>query len=251
MKNHQTMRYTFFSLIFFLLLQPAVAEQKDNENYMQLQTKNKEKFSVYVVGPQKSQKGILLIHGWWGLNRDVETWANQFAVKGYRVMAIDLYDKQVTKNPVKAKKLMKLVKQSIANQKYLAAIKVLAAPERKIAVLGRSYGGAQTLHATSVGQGAVSAAIIYYPYGKLITEKEKLETIKAPILGHFARDDFFLTSNKLDNFTSKIMESSLNMTFKIYKARHGFDILNGKNYHESAGELAMNRTYQFLSKHLK
>lgn len=201
MKNYKTIKYTVFSLVCLLLSQSAIAKQKDSENYMQLQTANKESFSAYVVGPKNSQKGILLIHGWWGLNRGVKTWANQFAVKGYRVMAIDLYDKQVTKNPVKAKKLMKSVKQSVANQKYLAAIKVLAEPGRKIAVLGRSYGGAQSLYAASVGKHKVSAAIIYYPYGKLITKKEKLALIKAPVLGHFARDDFFLTPNKLDNFT--------------------------------------------------
>lgn len=253
MNIYKTIQYSLFSLVCLLLSPFVIAGQSntiDSENYVQLQTANKETFSAYVAGPNNSRKAILLIHGWWGLTRDVKTWANEFAVKGYRVMAIDLYNNQIAKHPKKAKKLMKSVKQSIANEKYSAAINALSVPGRKIAILGRSYGGAQTLHAASVGKDKVSAAIIYYPYGKLITEKEKLLSIKAPVLGHFASDDFFLTPDKLDDFTSKILDSSLNMTFRTYKAKHGFDKQHGNNYHEAAGELAMRRTYQFLSKHL-
>ena len=250
---YKTIQYSLFSLVCLLLSPFVIAGQSntiDSENYVQLQTANKETFSAYVAGPNNSRKAILLIHGWWGLTWDVKTWANEFSVKGYRVMAIDLYNNQIAKHPKKAKKLMKSVKQSIANEKYSAAINALSVPGRKIAILGRSYGGAQTLHAASVGKDKVSAAIIYYPYGKLITEKEKLTSIKAPVLGHFASDDFFLTPDKLDDFTSIIMDSSLKMTFKTHKAKHGFDKQNGQNYHEAAGELAMRRTYQFLSKHL-
>lgn len=250
MKNLKTIQYTLFSVAYLMLSQFVLAEQTDTNNYMRIQTTSKDTFSAYVVGPKNSKKAILLIHGWWGLTRNVESLANQFAVKGYRIMAIDLYDKQVTKNPARAKKLMKSVKQSIANEIYLTAIRVLAKPGRKVAVLGHSYGGAQTLHAASVGQDKVSAAIIYYPYGKLITEKKQLASIKAPVLGHFASDDYFLTQDKFDIFKSKIVKSNLDMTFKIYKAKHGFDKQHGKNYHEAASELAMNRTYQFLSKHL-
>ena len=63
MKNHQIIKHTLFSLVCLFLSQSAIAEQIDDENYMQLQTENKKNFSVYVVGPKKSQKGILLIHG--------------------------------------------------------------------------------------------------------------------------------------------------------------------------------------------
>ena len=254
MKNKKTVKYLLLSVISLLLSPAVMAENKqeviDNDNYIQLQTNDKQSFSAYVVGPRNSQKGILLIHGWWGLTRSVENWANQFAVKGYRVMAIDLYNNKITKNPTKAKKLMASVKQSVANEKYSAAIKALSLHGRKIAVLGRSYGAAQTLHAASIGQEKISAVIIYYPYGKLITKMEKLELIKAPVLGHFASDDFFLTADKLDIFTSVIKKSNLNMTSNIYKAKHGFDKPTGNNYHEKAEKLSINRTYQFLRKHL-
>ena len=250
MNNLKTMKRIIFSIICLIFSHILYAEQTDSDNYIKIQTTSKDTFSAYIVGPKTSQKAILLIHGWWGLTRDIESLANQFAVKGYRVMAIDLFDKQTTKNPIKAKKLMKSVKQSVANEKYLAAINVLSKAGRKIAILGHSYGGTQTLYAAAVGKDKVSAAILYYPFGKIITENIPLKSIIAPVLGHFASDDFFLTQDKFNKFKSKIKKSNLDMTFKTYKAKHGFDKRHDKNYIETEGDLAMRRTYQFLSKHL-
>ena len=254
MFNFQKPKIIFFLMAYLLLAQSVTADNKNdtfvNDNYVQLQTENNQKFSAYIVGPEKAKQGILLIHGWWGLTQEVETWANQYAVKGYRVMAVDLYNKQVTKNPTKAKKLMRSVEQSMANEIYITAIKYLSSPERKIAIIGKSYGASQTLHAASVGQDKISAAIIYYPYGELIRDKKRLSSIKAPILGHFANDDFFLSSEKLTNFTSIIKTSGLNMDVNKYNARHSFASPTSNNFQEAARTLSYNRTRQFLDKYL-
>lgn len=218
--------------------------------YMDLQTASQQAFTTYVAGPQQSKRGILLIHGWWGLNQEVTAWADQFAMAGYRVMALDLYNHRVTKDPVNARKLMNGVKQAEANEKYAAAMKVLSAPGRKIAVIGRSYGASQVLHAAGVSPEKVSAAIIYYPYGELITDKTLLTAIKSPILGHFASDDFFLTPDKVTQFTSRMTAAGLQLTANIYPAKHGFDRPAANNYNEAAHQLSLERSYQFLNKYL-
>ena len=237
-----------------LLSQADTTDQQstlgDKANYVQLQTASQHLFTAYVAGPQHAQQAILLIHGWWGLNREVETWANEFAVAGYRVMAVDLYNHKTTTNPVTAKKLMQAVKQSVANEQYAAAIEVLSAPGRKVAIIGRSYGASQALHAALVAPDKVSATIVYYPYGELITDKNTLTAIKAPILGHFARNDFFFTPDKLEQFVSAIKQSGLSMTVNIYNARHGFDTPTTNNFNESAHQLAQQRTRQFLDQYL-
>lgn len=254
MLNIKNIKTIFFCIICFLFTQTVIADQVNdrmtNDNYIQLTTDNKQKFTVYTVGPENAKKGILLIHGWWGLTHEVETWANQFAVKGYRVMAVDLYENQVTKNPVTAKKLMLDVKQSVADKKYLAAIKALSKPGRKIAIIGRSYGASQALHASLVGRKNISAAILYYPFGKFMTDKILLSSIKAPLLIHFARNDFFLTSEKRDSLTSAIKDAGLSITVNMYKAKHGFDNSTANNYDETSHMLALNRTYNFLKKYL-
>lgn len=237
-----------------MLAQSVSAEQIRNldnrANYVQIKTASNQPFNAYVAGPEDATQAILLIHGWWGLNREVETWANEFAVAGYRVLAIDLYNQQVTSNPATAKALMQGVKQSEADAKYAAAIKALSANGRKVAIIGRSYGASQALHAASVAKDKASAAIVYYPYGELIADKNMLAEIKAPILGHFARNDFFLTTDKVTQYTSAIKKAGLEMTVNIYEARHGFDAATSSNFDEVAHDLAQQRTDQFLKQYL-
>ena len=254
MLHIHTLKGITLYLACLLLAQSVTAEQLSNSddraNYVQLQTASKQSFNAYVAGPQDAKQAILLIHGWWGLNNDVETWANEFAVAGYRVMAVDLYNQQVTSNPATAKKLMQAVKQSDADAKYAAAINALSENGRKVAIIGRSYGASQAFHAAFVAKDKASAAIVYYPYGELITDKKMLTKIKAPILGHFARNDFFLTPDKVTQFTSEIKKSGLKMTVNMYEARHGFDTSTSSNFDETAHQLAQQRTRQFLEQYL-
>jgi carboxymethylenebutenolidase len=126
----------------------------------------------------------------------------------------------------------------------------LSAPERKIAIIGRSYGASQAIHAAMVAQEKVSATIIYYPFGEVNADGKMLAAIKAPILGHFAEDDYFFSPAKLSHLTSAMKNSGLTMTANMYKARHGFDSTTGKNFSEPAHTLSLLRTYQFLDKYL-
>ena len=145
---------------------------------------------------------------------------------------------------------MNEVKQSEANDKYAAAIKSLSGSNRKLAVIGRSYGASQAFHAVLVAPEKVSATIVYYPYGMLMTDKKILSSITSPVLGHFARNDFFLTPDKLKQFRSAIKKSDLKMSFNVYNARHGFDKATGKNYNQDAHALAQDRTQKFLNSYL-
>ena len=207
-------------------------------------------FTVYVAGPVHAKQGILLIHGWWGLNKEMETWTNQFAAAGYRVMAIDLFNQQVTTYPKRARELMNAVKQPVANEKYAAAIKALSAPERKLAIIGRSYGANQALHAALVAQEKVSATIVYYPFEEVVTDKRILKQIKSPVLGHFAQHDYFFNPEMLSQFTSAMKKSGLTMSVKMYDAKHAFTNPTGKNFNMSAFKLSQHRTYEFLNNHL-
>jgi carboxymethylenebutenolidase len=237
-----------------MVAQSVSAEQTRNldnrANYVQMKTASNQPFNAYVAGPKDARQAILLIHGWWGLDQDVETWANEYAVAGYRVLAVDLYNQQVTENPATAKELMQAVKQSDANAKYAAAIQTLSANGRKVAIIGRSYGATQVLHAALVAKEKASAAIVYYPYGELMTDKQSLAAIKTPILGHFARKDFFLSLDKVAEFTSAIKNSGVNMSVNMYEARHGFDSPSSSNFDEAAHQLAQQRSNEFLQHYL-
>lgn len=245
---------TSFCILSILVTQIVAAEQKSHlvggAQYLQLKTANDQPFTAYVAGPEHAKQGLLLIHGWWGLNEEMEAWANQFAVAGYRVMAVDLFNQQVTTVPEKARALMNGVKQSVANDKYVAVIEALSAPGRKLAIIGRSYGANQALHAAMVAQEKVSATIVYYPFEEVIADKKNLNAIKTPVLGHFARHDHFFTPDMLARFTAAMKNSDVTMAVNMYDAKHAFTNPAGKNFNMSAFKLSQQRTFEFLEKTL-
>ena len=254
MLNTYTLKIALLGFAGLMLAQIVAAaptdDSADTAKYITLQTASNEDFKAYVAGPNEAKQAILLVHGWWGLDNAMENWANEFAVAGYRVMAIDLFDGKVTHNPAVAKQLIKSVKQSTADEKYAAAIGVLSTPGRKVAIMGRSYGASQTIHAAIVGKDKVSAAIVYYPFGELVTDKKMLKGVKAPILGHFAINDFFLKPEQVNEFAFASKNAGVKVTVNMYEARHGFDAPGSNNFDESSHKLSLQRTRQFLDQFL-
>jgi dienelactone hydrolase len=47
--------------------------------------------------------GVLVVHEWWGLNDYVRSRVNKLAQLGYVAFALDMYGKDVTTDPNKAK----------------------------------------------------------------------------------------------------------------------------------------------------
>ena len=116
-------------------LGPALQGSLAGEN-LSLQTAQGKPFLTYVVGPKDARRAILLIHEWWGLNDHIRSWADRFAALGYRALAIDLYNGKVAVTPDEARRLMQSVDQQEANEKYLAALRYLRMPRRKLATIG-------------------------------------------------------------------------------------------------------------------
>lgn len=253
-KPHLSKLIIYF-LCMLLLSIPAFASSDSSSNlsgkYSILKTNSNQSFKVYLAGPKDASRGILLVHEWWGLNKDVEAWTNQFAKAGYRAMAIDLYNGVIATTSKDAKALMNSVKQDEANAKYSAALKALKAPNRRLAVIGWSFGGSQALHASLAEANLVSATIMYYPFGKMITDKNKLSPLRGPILGQFAEHDFAFTPDKVEEFKTAIKNAAKELNVNMYDTKHGFDKPTGKNFNKEAHDLAYSKTHKFLDMYLK
>lgn len=242
--NHMKLIPNIFIAVLMLLSAPAYTAQQSE--YITLETENQKSFKVYVAGPMDASRGILLIHGWLGLNQDIEALTMKFAKSGYRAMAIDLYDGDVANNPKDAKLLMMSVKQSEANDKYRAALQALLAPGRKLATIGWSYGGSQALHATLSAPKLVSATVSYYPFGEMISDKKTLAPMQGPILIQVGNEDFAFTPEKVKSYQQAIKNAGKILQVNTYIAKHGFDREKSKNYNQTAHVKAENSTYQFL-----
>ena len=234
----------------WLMISQTVFSAPASGGFITLQTASEQSFNAYSAGPEDAKKRIMLIHGWYGVTDVIIAWADEFAKAGYRVMAVDLYNGQTASENKRAEQLMKAVRQNEANEKYAATLKALAGRGNKVAVLGWSFGGSQALHATLAAPDRVDATIIYYPFGELVSDTQRLKAIQGPILGHFVYDDFALKADALEKFQSTIKSSGVAMTTAMYKAGHGFTNSAGKNYSEKASRQSLDRTYRFLDMHL-
>ncbi len=216
-------------------------------SYTTIATDTDKTFRAYIAGSHEAKQGLLLLHGWRGLNHEMELWANRFAVQGYRVIAIDLYNNTTTNHPGTARKLMNNIKQKEANDKFRAAVKLLAQDGRKVAVLGRGFGANQAIHAASSNK-LISAAVLFYPFGDV---SELLTSSNIPMLCNFASKNFFFDNELQKKFISEANQKQIDLTIKTYSARHGFSNILGKNFDANANSSSLKNTLTFLAKHLR
>ena len=207
-------------------------------------------FNVYVSGPEDSSRGILLIPGWLGLNDEIKDQVEQFAKLGYRAMAIDLYNGQVAKGPQTARVLMNAVRQNEANAKYVAAIKALKKGGREVAVLGRSFGGSQAMHATLAASEMVTATVSYYPYGEMPADIERLSRMQGPLMIHVGNRDFYFTEAKIAAYKAAMQAANKTLIVHTYDTKHSFDRTSSSNYKQAAQEQARFTTSKFLDRYL-
>ena len=166
-------------------------------------------------------------------------------------MAIDLYNNQVAKHPTRARKLMNSVNQQEANEKFRAAINMLGKNDRKVAVLGRSYGANQAIHAASVNSQRISAVVLYYPFGDISSMKNSLATISAPVLGNFALNDIFFDKGRQQKFVTTAINKGIKLKVENYSARHGFTNILSDHFNTEAEKSSSNKTFSFLAQHLR
>lgn len=209
----------------------------------------------FLARPKDGQNlpAIILIHEWWGLNKNMHDLARKFAQQGYVALAVDLYEGKSTKDSDEAKKLATAVRENMdpAFDNLKAAITYLKSSKQvskdRVASIGWCFGGGWAYQMAKNDMG-VKASIMYYGQ---FSPKDDLHHMKTTILGHFGEKD---TSIKVDNvreFQATLKTLSGNHEVYIYpNAGHGFTNPDNPSYDPVAAELAWKRTMEFLKKYL-
>lgn len=226
----------------------AIADEGSN---MVLQTEAGHSFQVYATGPKDASRGILLVHGWWGLNDQVRSWADRFAAAGYRAMAIDLYNGKVATTPDKARVYMTEVQQPEANEKYRATLKALQMPGRKLATIGWSFGGTQALQASLAAPESVTATVMFYPFGGLSQSRESLASLNGTMLLIRAKQESPAVVEDTDQFIVAAKKAGKSIQEHTYDAKHGFMNPSAKRHDAQATEAAWSLTMKFLEEQLR
>ncbi len=193
--------------------------------------------------------GIVVIHEWWGLNENIEHWADRLASAGWAAVAIDLYAGKILKTPDDAMAAMNAVDETAASATIASAIDFLKTDPRvratKRAVIGWCFGGGWSLQ-TALAHPELDGAIIYY--GQLETDPGKLAAIKGKVLGVFGNLDQGIPPTSVDAFDAGLTHAKVPHEIFRYDAPHAFANPSNPKYVEPAAADAWIHVLAFLDK---
>ena len=200
---------------------------------------------------------VIMIHENKGLNDNIKNMANLLAKEGYVVLAVDLFNGEVTTNPTRASELSQSVRDNpdVAISNLKGAVKYLSSlpnvnPD-KIASLGWCFGGQQSLQlALNSEDHLLSATVIYY--GRLVTDPETLSKITWPVLGIFGDRDDSIPVATVEQFEDALTKNGITNEIYIFKGvGHAFANPSGDNYAPNETKNAWQKTLTFLNKYLE
>jgi carboxymethylenebutenolidase len=218
--------------------------------------------SGYLVYPilnpnNNTQKlpAVVMIHENRGLNDNIKDTADILAKQGYVVLAVDLFQGQVTADPNQARELSSSVRNNpgIAIENMQSAVRYLTSLENvngsRIASLGWCFGGAQSLQlALNSEEHPLAATVIYY--GNLVNDTQALSKIKWPVLGIFGDQDQSIPVDSVKQFEQALNEIGVINEIYIYPGvGHAFANPSGDNYAPKETADAWKKTLAFLDKY--
>lgn len=235
------------ALLCALLLNPARAFAAGEA--LTLTTAAGESFAAYRTGPLGARYGILLIHESRGFTDDVRTFADWLGRQGHRVLALDLYNGRVANSAAQASALMAGLNQKTADAKYLAGVKVLKAPGRKLITMGWEFGGTQALQANTVLPGQVVATVAYDAI--LSSDGALLRRIQTPVLGVFARAQSRDAADRFRAFEAEMKRKRKPVQIAFYDRAAGTGEAGEPLYNGEAARAVWGATTAFLKKYVK
>jgi carboxymethylenebutenolidase len=204
----------------------------------------------FIEAKKKSNLWIFVFQEWWGLNDNIKRESELLytTLGNVNVIALDMYDGQVTDNRDEAVKLIQAFKQERGDMIIKGAI-AHAGKNAKIGTIGWCFGGGESLLASIAAGKQAEACVIYY--GMPVDDVEKLKTLNADVLGIFAGQEKRISPEVVKKFEADMKAAGKNLTVKSYEADHGFANPSNPIYNEAATKDAWRLTIGFFKAHLK
>jgi carboxymethylenebutenolidase len=189
--------------------------------------------------------GVVLLHAWWGLNDDVVAYADRIAAAGFAVVAPDMFEGKIAETVDEADQVSGSSDEAAIQALVPAAVDLLAqrlGPDARLAVIGFSFGAAWAIWAPTQCD-RVSATVVYY--GTWVGSV--LGKATTPVLGHFAEDDPYETTETVEAFEKGLAAAGRDATIHRYPGTgHWFAEPSREAHRAEAADLAFDRTVAFL-----
>ncbi len=205
---------------------------------------------AYVLHPSApSNKHLLVIHEWWGLNDHIKQEAERlFDSLGVHVWALDLYDGQVAADRETAGSLM----QSRVQERLESIIRGAldqCGPSARIATTGWCFGGGWSLRASILAGDRSTGCVIYY--GMPVENARELAPLKAEVLGLFASQDKWINAEVVRKFAALCQATGKTFTYHFYEADHAFANPSSPRFDEASAQDANHQSLTFLRNKLQ
>jgi carboxymethylenebutenolidase len=205
---------------------------------------------------QEKLPAIIMIHENRGLNDNIKSTADILAKQGYVVLAVDLFQGQVTDNPDRARELTSAVRNnpSVAVENMKSAVSYLSSLQNvnasRIASIGWCFGGGQSLQLALNSEDHPLAATIIY-YGQVVNDTGELSKIKWPVLGIFGDQDQAISVDSVRAFERALNETGVTNEIYMYPGvGHAFANPSNDNYAPQETADAWKKTLAFLGKYV-
>lgn len=212
-----------------------------------------ENYTGYLAVPdaEGSFPGIVMIHEWWGLNDNIKDMAEELASHGYVVLAVNLFGKEAATTADQARQLVSAYDQQAGIANLNSAVDYLEANYgvEKVGSIGWCFGGGQSLN-LALNNPNMDATVIYY--GSITSNKERLASIKWPVLGIFAGLDQGIPVESVKEFEKSLDELGIPNEVYIYpNVNHAFANPSGDRYAPEETKDAWQKTITFLNETLQ
>ena len=205
--------------------------------------------AYFIKSKKKSNKWLLVIQEWWGLNNNIKREAETFSSElgDVNILALDLYDGKVATTPDSAMVYMKSAKSERLESIVKGAI-AFSGEKAKIYTVGWCFGGGWSLQSTILAGKQAAGCVMYY--GRPETDITRLKTINCDVIGFFGNLDKGIPPPVVDNFEKNMKEAGKQLTVYRYEAAHGFANPSNPVYNKEATEDAHTKAIAFLKARL-
>ena len=208
----------------------------------------------YLALPESGKgPGLVVIQEWWGIVDHIKELCDRFAGAGFVALAPDLYHGEKTKSPDAAGKLMMALNIGEAAKDMRGAADHLLAMDavrsKKVGIMGFCMGGQLALFAGCEFPDRFGAVVDFY--GVHPNAKPNFPQLEAPVLGHFAKRDGFVTPDVASALVEELERWGKKIEAHFYDADHAFfNDHRPEVYSPEDAKLAWERTIDFLRRNL-
>ena len=204
--------------------------------------------AYFIAAKKKSNKYLIVIQEWWGLNDNIKMESDKYYTDlgDVNVIAVDMYDGKVAATPDSAMKLMRGADMGRMTAIMQGAIKY-AGSKASIYSVGWCFGGMWSLQTAILAGPQAKGSVMYY--GRPETNMDKLKSIQCDIIGFFGNLDQSPSPTMVNDFEKNMKEAGKNLSVNRYEAGHGFANPSNPSYNAAAKEDSYAKAIAFFKAH--